>query len=449
MGLRPWNVFKKTLYAAKPDAISGRVPVTTQISLARARLLNEEAKQDRGFVQHAQVLLPSAAAAWLLLLLAHRHSSDPERLQRLEQRSGGAIVLDFLGWRFLAHLGPYQIPNFVQAKMQEAPLRLLSEPLLLDTERAQALSRLSKMTQRSAAALRLAPPGAEGILALEPLLQEAFGQRRKEYLNTEALGVAAEMAASNQAHTVLVILDVVSATPPEERPVPAWVLSGLVAADGPPWSDGPQGEELRANLLLQLLKTPSNCVAAAALPEVMSYLRQPGMKAKGETLFPIRAYLLSGETPDLLRRGLRLVSKQCPEAVPELPTKRPRDTPSLQSKHDLRQVWTTALLSMAWSSFRAWRGVLDLKSVFIMARACGGGLLGVGALEALWRVEERVIESDWYFTELGPMLVCSAGMCVTNSLAVAWALRFSAVAPFAVSRMIKDPFLDAQRTYEP
>lgn len=45
------------------------------------------------------------------------------------------------------------------------------------------------------------------------------------------------------------------------------VLEGLVTARGTPWTDNPKGEELRALLLLHLLRCPGNCRAAVASPD--------------------------------------------------------------------------------------------------------------------------------------------------------------------------------------
>merc|ERR1712224_1026907 len=151
-------------------------------------------------------------------------------------------------------------------------------------------------------------------------------------------------------------------------------MGEIVEAAGPPWDAGPQGEELRAVLLLLLMQTPSNCQAAAALPDVCLYLRQPGFKRKEDTFWPVKAYLLSGETPDLIRKISRLVARQCPDADVELPPRRARDTPSLQSKRDLRNFQTTALVTLGWASFRAWRGVVSLAAALSIGKAAGCAL---------------------------------------------------------------------------
>merc|ERR1712226_1189693 len=116
-------------------------------------------------------------------------------------------------------------------------------------------------------------------------------------------------------------------------------------------------EEMRIVLLLLLLQTPSNCEAAAQCSEICAFFQQPGFKMKEDTFWPLKAYLLSGETPDLLRRGARLINKQSPNAIDVVTARSKRDTPSLQTKHDLRNFWTTALLTGTWAAFRAWPGV--------------------------------------------------------------------------------------------
>ncbi|CAK0814474.1 unnamed protein product [Prorocentrum cordatum] len=306
MALRPWNVFKKTYYVSHAGGAS--LPVASQLSLARARLQTEEAGAGGiggSFVGRLGLLLPPAAAMWLLLLAARWRYQDPEKMRALDASSsvGGSVLRDFLGWRVAAHLGPYQVPNLVRARLHQEPLQTLRQPLLLDHERSRALARLEQLSQRRLAAQSLAPLGG-----LEPLFLDALA------LPGPARGTAPGSTESHRAAALRVVLDVVGALPPEGREVPPWVLSGLVAAGGEPWGTA-QGQELQATLLCQLLRSAANCRAAAALPEVLAYLSQPGMKRKEETWWPVKAYLLSGETPDLLRRGLRLVARECPDAV--------------------------------------------------------------------------------------------------------------------------------------
>jgi len=452
MALRPWNVFQKTLFAVRPEAGAGRISVTTQLSLARARLQIQEPTIVASTAQCAAILLPASATVWLLLFAAQWRYSDPSRLRAVEEGPGGVILLDLLGSRLAAHLGPYQVPNFVRGRLHETPLKLLSEESLPDYKRAYALSRLGQISQRQVAivdVLRLEPAGSTGaynLLDVVTVLRSAFESQTVEV--SAAPGSIGTMSTSLQDAAVRIVLDIVSALPPEERSVPGWVLSSLVAARGTPWSDGPQGEELKASLLLQLLRTPSNCELAAALPDVLDYVQQPGIKAKADTVFPIRAYLLSGETPDLLRRCSRLIGKQCPGTV-ELPPRAPRDTPRLQAKHDVRNAWTTALITVCWASFRAWRGILDVNALIGMSRASASALAGMGVLEGLWRLEERMIESRWYYEDASLMLPCSAAMCLTNAVAWSWAFRLSALAPFVACRLVKDDFLDAYRSFEP
>jgi len=202
------------------------------------------------------------------------------------------MLLDLLAWRVTAHLGPYQVPNFTNAKMHEPPLEMLKESVLLDHERARALNRLGQLTQRRVAALSLAAIGEESsqgsaLRAIETLLFEAFYED-----DASAMKAPGTSTDSHRAAAAKIILDVVAACPPEERTVPAWVLSGLVAAKGIPWEDGVQGAELRSTLLLQLLRTDSNALAAGRLPEVCKYLSQPGFKMKEDTVWPLKAYLL-------------------------------------------------------------------------------------------------------------------------------------------------------------
>lgn len=450
MALWPWNIFRKTLYIANAGSAALGVPLTTKLSLVRARIKSEAHADPTSQAQLLRLFLPTSIAAWLLLLAAWRHYSDAERLRALESKPGGAVLLDLLGWRVVAHLGPYQIPNLVHAQLYEEPLRLLRQSLLLDYERARALGRLEQLSQRRLAAAAFRPPpgaadvqsyGCASMQALEPLLLEAFMPSK------DVNEFAANSTSTHQEAVARVIFDVVAATPPEDRSVPACILHGLVLAQGPPWGAGPQGEELRATLLCQLLRAPANCQNAASLPEVCHYLEQPGMKRKEDTLWPIKSYLLSGETPDLIRRGARLVNRQCPGAV-EVPPRHARDTPSLEIKRDLRNAWTTVLVTGGWAAFHSFPGVVNLQAVWTMARACAYALAGMGVLEGLWRMEERVIQSTWYFEERRLMLTCSAGMSLLNCVAFAWAFRCSIAVPFIFCRVVKDELLDAYRRFE-
>lgn len=360
------------------------------------------------------------------------------------------MLLDFLGWRVVAHLGPYQMPNFVRAKVYEVPLRRLSEPLLLDYERATALGRVEQMSQRHFAALALTQGAAHDMhpmCVLEPIFLELFSPLAADAFTLDSASSAPASAVSHKAAAARIVFDVVGALPVEERTVPPWVLSGLVSTRGAPWDEGPQGEELRATLSAQLLASSTNCQIAADLPEVCNYVQQLGFKDKEDTMWPLKAYLLSGETPDLIRRSALLISRQCPNVV-EVPPRRARDTPSLQVKRDLRNFWTTTLLTASWATFRAWRGTFDAKAFLAIARACGGAFAGMGVLEILWRSEEHVIQSAWYFEDGAAMLAVSAAMGFLNCVACAWAFRYATAVPFLVCRLAKDDFMDAHRSFE-
>jgi len=451
MAIRPWNVFKKTLYDAQ--AQRGHLPVTARISLARAGRSQHGAEGDASAPStsaepvarlFAALLVPSTVV-WFSLLAARWRYSDVDRLRELEARPGGGMLLDFLGWRVTAHLGPYQVPNMVHARLHEAPLRALRDPLLLDHERTRALWRLELLTQRRLAANSLAPEdeetakvgGAAALRAVEPLLRYLFGDQ----------DTVSGCAASHRAATAHVVFDVVCATTPAERLVPQWALSGLATARGVPWDSGPQGEEMRATLLMLLLASPANCIAAASLAEVQSYIERPGFKQKEDTMWPLKSYLLSGETPDLLRRCARLVNQQCPDSL-EVPVRRARDTPSLQMKHDLRNLWTTALLTTCWAGFRAWRGVANPGEILRIVQSCAGALMAMAVLEGVWHSEERIIQSRWYFDDSHMVLAFSACVCVLNCGVWAWAFRYTTAVPYILCRLVKDDFTDAYRSYE-
>eukprot|EP00747_Dinoflagellata_sp_TGD_P030861 gnl/TRDRNA2_/TRDRNA2_134915_c0_seq3.p1 gnl/TRDRNA2_/TRDRNA2_134915_c0~~gnl/TRDRNA2_/TRDRNA2_134915_c0_seq3.p1 ORF type:complete len:318 (+),score=50.82 gnl/TRDRNA2_/TRDRNA2_134915_c0_seq3:140-1093(+) len=282
------------------------------------------------------------------------------------------------------------------------------------------------------------------LRVIEPLLIDMFGSAT----TPAAIEDRGQAVSSHRTASLRIFFDIICAIEPAERAVPPWVLTGLVDAGGPPWDAGPQGEELRAVLLLLLLQTPSNCEAAAASPEVCLYLRQPGFKRKDDTFWPVKAYLLSGETPDLIRKCARLVARRCPGADVELPPRRARDTPSLQLKRDIRNFQTTALLTAGWASFRAWRGVISFAAAMTIGRAAGCALGGVAVLEGLWRAQEHMIQSEWYYHQSHVMLPCSAAMCLVNCTAWAWFFRYSVAVPFAFCRFVKDDALDAYRNFE-
>lgn len=455
MALRPWNVFRKTIYAGGigADGVVSHLPVTARIGLARARLKAEDTGDAGGgsgtnFSYRFALLLPPSALVWFLLAAARWRYSDLERLRRLEKQPGGAVLLDILGSRAAAHLGPLQIQNFVESRLVEEPLAQLRDPLLLDHERARALSRLEQVTQRRLAAGVVAcKHGGEQqpLRVLEPLFAGMF-----QDLAAPQVGGAPsplELAISHKATYLRIIFDVVVAVPEEDRTVPSWVLKGLATVSGAPWDDSAQGEELRSTLFYLLLASPENCVAAASMKEVCDYFQSAGMKRKEDTVWPLKAYLLSGETPDLLRRCARLINKQVPGAI-SVPAKYMRDTPSLQIKHDLRGLWTTALITGVWAGCRAWRGVIDANAALAMAKSCGGALLGMGVLESTWRIEERLIDTKAYFEESRYMLSMSASICVAHCAVWAWAFQFNVLVPFLFCRLAKDSLMDSYRSYE-
>jgi len=442
--LRPWNLFGKTIYAAANPGASSNLAI--QLSKARLKQQAQAGPVGSPFVRNCAYLIGPFSALWALLLAARWRYSDAERLKALEQKPGGAILLDLLGWRLIAHLGPYQVPNFCHAKMHEESLKMLQEKVMLDHERMRALSRLSQLSQRRLAAQRLAATCAEAgmpLLAIEPLLVDAFLQDSKDP-NPRAPGESTE---SHRALAAKIILDMVSAADPEDRAVPLWVLKGVIKASGAPWQSGAQGEELRATLLLQLLRNSGNAEAAAASPEVCQYLSRPGLKKKEDTAWPVKAYLLSGETHDLLRRGARLVGKHRAEAMEPQP-KRERDTPNLQIKRDLRNLWTTILLTAGWAAMQHFSGVYTMQATLQMAAGIAGALAGTTVLESLWRLEEMLIESEYYWEDVYGTVPASMAMMLANCISLAWAARFSCIVPFVFCRLFKDDYLDAHRTFE-
>lgn len=421
---------------------ASHMPLTTRISLARSQAAGRVAAQEMPFAKRFSCFLVPSAAIWILLLGARWRYSDEERMANLEDQPGGAIFLDFLSWRIVQHMGPYQLPNFVAARVYERPLATLCKPLLLDGERSQALSRLEAITHRRLAASALAPHGVPlrsgtALQVLEPVLLSLLAPASS----------GAQASASHQASSLRILLDVLISLEPEARKVPDWVLTSLVTATGEPWDSGAQGQEVRATVLLLLLQCPENSRAAADLPEVCVFLSRPGSKIKEDTFWPLKAYLLSGETPDLLRRGARLVNLQLPGSV-ERPPRHARDTPSLQMKHDLRNFWTTALLTTAWASFGQWQGAATLQAAMAMGQASAVSVGLIAGLESLWRAEEHAIQAEWYWEGGAAMFACSAGMCLLNCSALAFAFRYSILVPFAFCRFIKDDLMDAYRWYD-
>lgn len=431
MALRPWNVFKTTVYVAKTTG--GRVPVISRINRARAQVAYDSHPEHIPFEKVFVAFALPSAVTWMLLCASWWRYSDPERLRTVEAKSSGLIILDVLGGRVTSHLGPPQTPNLARASMHERALQSLRDPLLLDHERLHALFRLEQLSQRTLGASSLTGNG--GLEVLEPLFLELLSKEKGDMTRT----------TSQRLTCLRILLNVVCAAPCEKREVPGWVLSGLVSLRGEPF-DSPLQEEVRATLLVLLLDAPANCKLAAELPEVLEYFSR-GFKKKEDTPWPLKAYLLSGETTDLVRKGARLIARQCPGAI-ALPQKYDRETPSLQMKYDLRNMWTTTMLTVAWGAFRGWSGFFTVPSMFRMVRSAAGALGGVAVLESLWRAQEFMIDASWYCEECRVMLPCSAAMCVVNSAAWAWAFtRTAAMAPFTFCIFVKDDLSDSYRSF--
>mmetsp|Transcript_9245 Transcript_9245/g.20655 ORF Transcript_9245/g.20655 Transcript_9245/m.20655 type:complete len:446 (-) Transcript_9245:36-1373(-) len=443
MALRPWNVFQKTSYVVRSDA--GHVPISSMITLARAKGQRLGAEQETTFGQLFAVILPASAVAWTALFITRWRYSDGERLRVIEGKQGGAIWVDMLACRALSHFGPYQAPNLMKAKLYEGPLQSLEEPLLLDHERSRVLQRLEQITQRRVAALSLLlDEGGTSSRSGMPLL-------RIESILRDVLKAHGSMALvrspSHLEASLRIVLDCICALPAENRAVPDWVLTHLVTSSGEPWDTlGPQGEEIRATMMLQLLQCEANSAAAAKLPTVITYLSTPGIRLKADTLWPLKAYLLSGETSDLLRRAARLVVKQDPNAM-ELPPRCTRDTPNLQFKHDSRNLWTTVLGAFLWAASRSWRGVIDMKAILELTGAGAGGVGAILVVEGFWRAEELIIQTQKYFDDTLTMYAVSAGMCLEHSIVWSWAFRYPVLVPFLFVRLVKDNFLDSYRSF--
>ena len=85
-----------------------------------------------------------------------------------------------------------------------------------------------------------------------------------------------------------------------------------------------------------------------------------------------------------------------------------------------------------------------MQAMLQMASAVASALAGTGLLEALWRLEEQMIEAEWYWQD---GLAASGLMVLANCCALAWAGRFSCIVPFLICRLFKDDYLDAHRSF--
>ncbi len=99
-----------------------------------------------------------------------------------------------------------------------------------------------------------------------------------------------------------IALDIICATPPNQREVPIDFIQKLVSTNENLWKVDPRSDEARAILLYKLLHNTENCIKAKECEEVKTYLEKHGDFIPMVSDFEWRKNLYGHESHDILRK---------------------------------------------------------------------------------------------------------------------------------------------------
>jgi len=270
-----------------------------------------------------------------------------------------------------------------------------------------------------------------------------------------------EKGQSHFEANLRIAMDIVTATPAKDRRVPLEVIEDLITNNKSLWESKSNEEvmrfrEYRALLLLRLLQNRENAVDASKSSIVRKFLLSElpeGRHFKFSTLplmpllYQFKTEKLGYEYADVIVRiwGLVFGNEPLGDGIP-IPQ---RESLKLDHKLDFLNFEKMIYFTICYSSLR----VIPLISEYsfsILKRAGGlmmKSVLGVAALETIYRAEEHVIQSRPYFEATPAMSIASSALMVaTHTLLGAIILRKFpfCYAPFALMK-IRDSFTDSYR----
>jgi len=353
------------------------------------------------------------------------------------------------GWRFLAHLGPYQIPSLMKSGRWKRALDELGEAnndddhhqlSLTESEISQLLTDIEVITQRRQAVREIVQK--YGFEIFLPVLKNLSFQN-----------------ISGQSHfesNLRIVMDILSATRASDRQVPISVIEELVTRNNHCWDSKSNEEverfpEYRALILLKLVQNESNANRAKQSGIIQEFVNQEWAKSYHVKfsslplipfLYQFKTEKLGYEYADILWR-----IKKCIGRADEVEAIGGRISLKLEYKLDFQNFEKMIYLAICYSSLR-YIPLISEYSFPVLKHAVLGmmkSVLGAIILDMIYRAEEHVIQSKPYFDIKHP-LIGGSGMVCVNALVGGLVLRYLpfSFAPFLLMK-VRDSFTDSFR----
>jgi hypothetical protein len=349
------------------------------------------------------------------------------------------------GWRFLAHLGPYQIPSLMKSGIWKRALDELSEAndphSLTESKISQLLTDIEVITQRRQAVREIVQE--YGFEIFLPVFKNLSSQH-----------------ISGQSHfesNLRVVMDILSATRASDRQVPISVIEELVTMNNHCW-DSKSNEEImrfpeyRALILLKLVQNESNANGAKQSGIIQEFVDQEMNKSYHEKfstlplipfLYQFKTEKLGYEYADILWRINKCIGRAAEEVGPS----GRRISLKLEHKLDFQNLEKMIYLAICYSSLR-YIPLISEYSFPVLKHAVMGmmkSVVGAIILDIMYRAQEHVIQSKPYFDIEHP-LIGGSGMVCVNALVGGLVLRYLpfSFAPFFLMK-VRDSFTDSFR----
>lgn len=347
------------------------------------------------------------------------------------------------GWRWLAHVGPYRVPDLVETGGWKSSLSKLSDDSsLTDAERAQALTDIEVVSQRRMAVGEIVKKS--GFSVFFPI----FTSLTKS--TTQSIFEA----------NLRIAMDLLAAVPAPDRTLNIRTIESILA--NPMWEQFAQNEdskrfpEYRLLLLLKLLQNEGNLQAAKVSVAVAQFLKAQDASSAHSPfpalplmplLYQFKVEKLGYETFDIVRKIRAMLGEVC---VGEEKPLIARKSLKLDAKLDFVNFEKLVYLTLCYSSIR----ILPMISEYSFPVLKGAGMtmaksvFGVALLDVIYRTEEHLIQLAPFYQCRGlAAMTAAAGMVLLHGAAGIWILRKFPFCflPFALTKVVRESFADAYR----
>jgi hypothetical protein len=364
------------------------------------------------FQQCFAMLGAPSAVIWLLMCWSY-YSTQKENPPMIP-----SICRQLLGSRYVAHLGPHPIPGLIRVRDDlEMELFKLDDPFAYEHERTESLLAIEAVTQRRMAVVDIVK--RRGIEWFLPVLFDLVTE-------SEHADIGINKSQSHFDSQVRIALDIISATPAADRELPIEFFKKLVSTNSAVWKGESRAEEARAILLYKLLHCPANCAKVRGCEEVERFIQEEGGFIESVSDVQWRKDLYAHENHDILRKCAGLINKNTRaidfggETFP-IPEAQERKSPSFQTKLDLRSLEVSAFYYTVWPMMRFMivTGYDSMNKGSAFARVLASAWMGGALLEGIYRAEEHLIQTKWYYEN---SVLASLGMVFSHCAVTALVL---------------------------